>query len=104
MFFGIGGLIAGWLLVMRYMFTWWPLHPIGLIVGPFADPIRGSAFSIFIAWACKLLILKFGGIVLYWKARPLFLGFVVGFFAGMGVSFFADMIWFPGQGHQIYGW
>ena len=100
---GGGAAVMGLLTVLRYRFTWWPLHPIGFPVA-FTLPVRLSTFSIFLAWVAKSLILKFGGIHLYRKAQPFFFGLIVGYFTGCGISFLVDMIWFPGQGHAIYGW
>ncbi|MCK5118929.1 MAG: hypothetical protein KAQ78_05070, partial [Candidatus Latescibacteria bacterium] len=62
------------------------------------------AFSVFIAWAAKWLIIRFGGVSLYRSSRPFFFGLIVGSFVGVGISFAVDMIWFPGQGHNVYGW
>ncbi len=45
--------------------------------------VRRIAFSVFLAWACKRLILRFGGVGLYLRLKPLFLGMVVGFFFGV---------------------
>ena len=98
-----GAAVMGLLTFLRYRFTRWPIHPIGFPVA-YTLPVRLSAFSIFLAWAAKSLILRFGGIGLYRKAQPFFLGLIVGYFTGCGISFVVDMIWFPGQGHAIYGW
>ncbi len=100
----LGGMIAmAGVTFMRYRFNWWPLHPLGFPVA-FTLPVRLSFFSIFIAWAAKSIILRLGGIALYRKAEPFFFGIIVGFFIGTGISFVVDMIWFPGQGHRVYGW
>lgn len=99
-----GGMLAmAGFTFLRYRFNWWPLHPLGFPVA-FTLPVRLSFFSIFIAWAAKSLILRFGGIALYRKAEPFFFGIIVGFFLATGISFVVDMIWFPGQGHAVYGW
>jgi hypothetical protein len=39
---------------------------------------------------------------LYKDARPLFIGLIVGFFFGVGISFAVDLIWFYGMGHPIH--
>lgn len=102
-FLGIGGAVMAGLLFMRYRFIWWPLHPVGFTIASIL-PIQLSAFSVFLAWAAKALILRVGGARLYWAARPFFFGLIVGSFFGVGVSFLVDVIWFPGQGHEVYGW
>lgn len=98
-----GGAVMALLSYLRYRLAWWPIHPIGLPVA-YTLPVRLSWFSIFLAWAAKLLILRLGGIALYRKAQPFFYGLIVGFFFAAGVSFVVDMIWFPGEGHRVYGW
>ena len=102
-FLGVGGIVMAGLMFMRYRFMWWPLHPVGFTVAS-TLPISRSALSIFIAWAAKSIILKLGGVKLYKSARPLFFGLICGYFIGAGLSLLVDVIWFPGQGHTIYGW
>ncbi len=98
-----GGAVMAVLSYLRYRLSWWPIHPIGLPVA-YTLPVRLSWFSIFIAWAAKLVILRLGGIGLYRKAQPFFFGLIAGFFFAAGISFGVDMIWFPGEGHRVYGW
>jgi hypothetical protein len=63
--------------------------------------VRRIALSIFIAWALKSIILRLGGVTLYHRLRPFFIGLVVGFFLGVGTSYLVDIIWFFGKGHPI---
>jgi hypothetical protein len=63
--------------------------------------IRNQAVAIFISWAAKSLIMRFGGIELYRKAAPFFIGLIVGYFLGVGISFIVDVVFFPGNGHAI---
>ena len=100
---GIGAAIMALLTFMRYRFPWWPLHPIGMPVGICSYPMTIIVFSIFISWLAKWVIMRAGGIGLYRKAQPFFIGIILGYFTGIGVSFIIDMIWFPGQGHPLYG-
>ena len=85
---------------MHYTFAWWSLHPVGLAVAS-TWMVRRIAFSVFLAWTCKRLILRFGGVGLYLRLKPLFLGMVVGFFFGVFFSFAVDYFWFMGAGHSI---
>ena len=57
--------------------------------------------GVFIAWACKTIIMKVGGITLYRELRPFFIGLIVGFYLGVGISYGIDVIWFFGKGHAI---
>jgi len=102
-FFGVGNLLAAGITYMRYRFVWWPIHPVGLAVA-MALPVKMGAFSVFLAWFIKLILLKIGGIHLYRRAIPLFIGLVVGYVVGVGVSMVVDGIWFMGQGHQVHWW
>lgn len=65
------------LAVIRGRLFWWPIHPLGY----------GVAFHIHMFWAAftisaiaKWSLLKYGGIGLYRKAVPLFIGLVLGDF------------------------
>lgn len=99
-YFGIGAFAMSILTFLQYRIPWWPLHPIGLAVASLWM-IRRQATSIFIGWAAKSLIMRFGGIELYRKAAPFFIGLIVGQFTGVGISFIIDMIFFPGNGHPV---
>jgi hypothetical protein len=72
-------------------------------VGICSYPMTIIVFSIFVSWLAKWAIMRSGGIVLYQKAQPFFIGLVLGYFTAIGISFLIDMIWFPGQGHSLYG-
>jgi hypothetical protein len=97
---GAGVLLTSCLYAMRYRFPWWPLHPLGLAAGP-VYPVTHVVFPLFWGWAAKLAILRYGGSRMYRVARPFFLGLILGYYVGAGLSFFVDTIWFPGQGHSI---
>ena len=100
----VGGAgVMGALTFMRYRFPWWPLHPIGMPVGVCSYPMTIIVFSIFVSWLAKWAIMRSGGIGLYQRAQPFFIGLILGYFTAIGLSFFIDMIWFPGQGHPLYG-
>lgn len=77
LFTGIGGLVEAVLLWGHHRFYWWPLHPLGFIVS--VGWLAGQVwFSVFIAWALKLGIVKWGGMPLYERAKPFFLGLILG--------------------------
>jgi hypothetical protein len=98
--FGGGALAMAGLTLLHYRFPWWPLHPIGLTIVS-AWMVRNQAAAIFVAWAAKSLIMRFGGIDLYRRATPFFIGLILGHFLGVGLSFLIDALCFPGRGHPI---
>jgi len=73
----MGAGFMGFLLFMRYRFLWWPLHPIGYVVGVTYAP-HHLWFSVLAGWFIKVLVLKFGGLGAYRRYRPFFLGLIVG--------------------------
>lgn len=95
---GIG--LSALLYAMRYRYTWWPFHPLGLAAGP-AYPVTNVIFPIFLGNVAKFTIMRVGGAKAYRTARPFFVGLIMGYYVGAGISFFVDWIWFPGDGHGI---
>jgi hypothetical protein len=98
--FGLGAALYGLLAFCQYRFYWWPLHPVGLAMASLWN-VRLIAASVFVAWLCKTLTLRVGGIALYRRLRPFFIGLILGFFVGVGLSWGIDAVWFFGKGHPI---
>lgn len=78
----MGGIAGGFLftiflMVMKFRFLWWPFHPGGYVLTT-GEGLGRSWFAVFISWAAKITILKIGGIRLYRKAVPFFLGLILG--------------------------
>jgi hypothetical protein len=99
-YLGLGALVYSLLSLCQYRFHWWPLSPVGLTVAT-TWMVRRIALSVFLAWALKTLILRLGGVRAYRACRPFFVGLIVGFFVGVGISYGVDLIWFFGKGHPI---
>ncbi|MBT5873578.1 MAG: hypothetical protein HOH43_09180 [Candidatus Latescibacteria bacterium] len=97
-FLGSGGLITGLMVACRYLFYWWPLHPIGFVVGA-SSPIRVAFLPFFLAWLVQIILLRVGGVRLYRSVQPLFLGMLVGYVAGAGITYIVDWIWFIDTPH-----
>ena len=80
---GVGILVTGCLIAMRSAFFWWPLHPLGYaLMGTWTTILFW--FPCFVAWGIKALTIRYGGSGLYARARPFFLGLILGEF-GMAV-------------------
>ena len=102
MVFLMGAAIMIALTVIRYRMSSWTLHPIGYAIS--TTNIRLQVTSLFVVWGIKSLVMRVGGVQLYRRLYPLFLGLILGRTAGTLVAFIVDLIWFPGSGHGVHGW
>ncbi|MBI2503777.1 MAG: hypothetical protein HYW07_11170 [Candidatus Latescibacteria bacterium] len=84
-----GGGVMALLMVARQRFLWWPLHPLGFAVSTISMT-NYISFSVFLAWTAKSLILKYGGPSLFTRARPFFLGLIIGQFTCAGIWLVID--------------
>ncbi len=76
--FFLGGLgTVGALAGLRSAFLWWPLHPAGFALG-ISYAMNYFWLCVFVAWLCKLLIIRYGGMNAHKKAIPFFLGLILG--------------------------
>ena len=97
---GIGGAAMLALTALHHRLSWWPLHPIGLVVGVIYK-VRWCFLPFLLGWLCKVVVLRVGGAAGLQRAKPFFLGAMVGWFAGAGLSVATDAIFFFGRGHVI---
>ncbi len=74
---GGGFIFTIFLMIMKIRFLWWPLHPAGYVLTTGAGLGR-SWFAVFISWAIKSVILRFGGAKRFRQAAPFFLGLILG--------------------------
>jgi len=91
-FFAVGIIFTIILSYMRAMFSWWPLHPLGYALC-ISWTMTVFWFSCLIAWIGKSLILRYGGMKLYMKTRPWFLGMVLGEFGSAVIWTLIAAIW-----------
>jgi len=85
----IGIVVMFGLMFMRNRFLWWPLHPIGFVVGP-VWLMSQLWFSVFLAWFLKTLILRYAGPRIYKNSIPFFLGLILGQYTCAGTWFIID--------------
>lgn len=78
-----GGLFVGLLSLMRLRYAWWPFHPVGYAMAN-TYPGGVSWMPFLIAWLAKVILTQMGGMRLYRRALPFFLGLIVGDFAQGG--------------------
>ncbi len=75
------GLGAGFTLLLVWLnsrFIWWPVSPIGFLIASSYETNRSIWSSAFIAWVLSTLIRRYGGLGLFRRLRPAFLGLVLG--------------------------
>jgi len=78
-FFGVGIIVTAFLAYMRYSYFWWPLHPLGYALC-YSWTIMVFWFACMVAWLLKVLVMRYGGVMMYLRARPFFLGLIMGEF------------------------
>lgn len=83
--FFVGALITFLIATLRTRLLWFPLHPLGYALSG-TWTMMVFWFPCFVAWLCKIVILRYGGMKLYSRLRPFFLGLVLGEFT-MAVLF-----------------
>ena len=81
---------AGFTLLLVWLHTqylWWPVSPLGFLIASSFSTNWEIWSNAFIAWAVTGLIRRYGGLRLFRRLRPAFLGLVLGQYLPMG--FFA---------------
>lgn len=67
------------LMFLRVNFIWWPFHPVGFAISS-SWSMNCLWLPIFIAWAAKLLLIRYGGYKVFQQAIPFALGLILGEF------------------------
>ena len=98
---GIGAAIMALLMMARWRYIWWPLHPLGYPVSPIVI-MDHLWFNMFLAWFIKIIVLKYGGVALYKKTRPFFIGMIAGHIVPGG--FFLIVDHFTGMTGNVIFW
>jgi hypothetical protein len=60
---------------LRAKYAWFPFHPLGYCMG---NELRWHWMPFMVAWAAKLVVLRYGGLTLYRRSIPFALGLVLG--------------------------
>jgi hypothetical protein len=74
---GIGFTLTVILQSCRMRLPWFPFHPVGYAVSS-SWSMHRLWLGMLIAWCIKLLLLRYGGLRLYRRAIPFFLGIILG--------------------------
>jgi hypothetical protein len=91
-----GGFVFTCLLQMaRQTFLWWPFHPLGYALS-MAFGLDYYWMAIVIAWAVKVVVLRYGGLRLFRDLSPFFFGLILGeFFVGGAWSIVSVILQVP---------
>jgi hypothetical protein len=77
--FFIGAAVTVLIATLRTRLGWFPFHPLGYALSG-SWTMMVFWFPCLVAWLCKVVLLRYGGMKLYARARPFFLGMVLGEF------------------------
>lgn len=97
---GAGALTMWALTFLHRTYLWWPLHPIGYLMGA-SWPMINFWFPIFLGWLIKTAVMNLGGHKAYQKLLPGFLGLILGEFTSAGVWILIDLL-AGARGHEIF--
>ena len=101
MWAGIGAAAMAVMTLLRYRLSWWTLHPIGLAIQAHYGTTK-TLFSIFIVWSMKSILMRIGGVQLYERWKPFFIGLLAAQAFSTALVFLIDVIWFPIRGHNVH--
>jgi hypothetical protein len=90
--FAAGGAITAWLAAMRMRYVAWPLHPLGYALSA-SWTAMVFWFPMLVAWIVKWSVVHYGGMRLYARVRPLFLGMIFGEFTSAVLWTVAAAAW-----------
>jgi len=97
-----GAAVMALLTWLHTAFLWWGISPIGFIMGgTFAMNARIWTNAL-LAWLLVVILHRLGGLRLYAKLRPAFIGMVLGHFAIMGLRSIIDPLF--GLNMQLSPW
>ena len=99
-FAGFG--IASGLGLLRRLWIGSPFHPLGFLIANAFGDTSTSWFPMLIAWTAKAAILRVGGLELYKRGIPFFLGLAIGHFAIGGLFWPCLTVFLPKEVGNAY--
>ncbi|MEE3039222.1 MAG: DUF6785 family protein [Candidatus Latescibacterota bacterium] len=97
-----GGGVQLLLTLASTRFLWFPIHPIAFPISAMWTAHHLMP-SIFVAWLVKTVVLRYGGVGLYRRSRPFFLGLILGHYGAGGLWLVIDA--FTGMtGNYLFFW
>ena len=96
-YFAFGAVAVCAFSLLRFRFSWWPLHPALFLIWGSASPV---CWPFLIGWLIKVLVVRFGGGRVYQNLKPLFIGLIVGELASGGLSILIGFVYYFWTGLQ----
>jgi hypothetical protein len=98
---GVGAAVMAALIALRRSVYWWPLSPLGYLVGSSGTVMHHLWFCVLLGWIANSLVRHYGGLREFLRFRPFFLGLVLGEFltaaAWMGIDALLGI-----RGHNVF--
>src|SRR5690606_29504071 len=84
--YAAGAAVTGGLGIARLAWSWWPIHPIGILVLA-SWPVYRMWFAFFLGWLGKVLVMRYGVVQWYGRFNPVAYGLIAeeAFIAGSHV-------------------
>ncbi len=99
---GGGFIVVAGLSLARAHLLKLPLHPLGFCIANAYGDSLNAWFAIMAAWLLKAMILRFGGLQLYRKGIPFFLGLTIGHFFCAGIFWPVLSLFIAPEASQSY--
>ena len=98
---GVGAAAMGALIALQRSVLWWPLSPLGYLVGSSGTVMHHLWFCVLLGWIANSLVRRYGGLKGFVRFRPFFLGLVLGEFLTAAAWMLIDAC-LGIRGHNIF--
>ncbi len=98
---GVGAAVMAALIALRRQVLWWPLSPLGYLVGSSYTVMHHLWFCVLLGWGANGLVRRYGGLKGFLTFRPFFLGLVLGEFLTAAAWMLVDAL-LGIRGHNVF--
>jgi hypothetical protein len=97
----VGAAVMAALIALRRSVWWWPLSPLGYLVGSSYTVMHQLWFCVLLGWLANALVRRYGGLRAFLQCRPFFLGLILGEFLTAAVWIVIDAL-LGIRGHNVF--
>jgi hypothetical protein len=98
---GVGAAVMAALILLRRTVLWWPVSPLGYLVGSSYTVMHHLWFCVLLGWMANGLVRRYGGLRGFVRLRPFFLGLVLGEFLTAAAWMAVDAL-LGIRGHNVF--